>query len=77
MSASEEFVALDKWTLLQRDRVQHAVDMALGMLNDGYYRQVGVILTALSNRLAVDSSVEEFWEQHDQLDGGECHALHQ
>lgn len=77
MSASDDLVPLDHWTLLQRDWIQHAVDLALTMLADGYVKQTEVILKALSNRLAVDQATEEFWAKHEQLEGGECYGLHQ
>lgn len=74
MSASEDFIPLDKWSLLERDRIQRAVDMALQMLADGYIKQATVILEALSNRLKVDDSVLEYF---DRRDGGQVHELRQ
>ena len=76
MSATD-LVSLDQWQALERDRAQAAVDLALKMLADGHIEPSKTILRALSNRLAVDTAVEIFWEQHDELDGGECFVCHQ
>lgn len=77
MSANnDEFVPLDKWPLLERDRVRHAVDLTIQMLEEGRVEPSLVILKALSNRLAVDDSVEQYWIQHEELEGRDCYGLH-
>lgn len=73
MSTNNDFVPLDKWPLLERDRIAHATAMSIEFLKENRVKPAITVLEALSNRLAVDASVLEYFDRREE---GE-HHVHQ